>query len=327
MLSLKYFSAVVLLALLISSTTPVPSRTVAVTVDDLPYASTIVDLPNYTTDAINARLLAAFARHHVPVTGLVVEKIAEKVGVSTSTRILKDWIEQGLDLGNHTYSHPDINKLSVEQIEDEIIRGETTFAPLMKAAGRHPEFFRFPQNHTGDTKEKHDAIAAFLAQRGYQVATCTIDNSDFLFNNAYVKMLVNNDTASAKRLRAEYLAYTSTEIDYYSALNKQVFGYEPAHVMLLHDSPLNSDTIDDILKIFEEKGYQFVSLKTAQSDPAYQTPDTYITAFGWMWGYRWAKELKVKVNGHLEADPPKWVLDYGKPEPPKTNLIPSIPKM
>jgi hypothetical protein len=31
-----------------------------------------------------------------------------------------------------------------------------------------------------------------------------------------------------------------------------------------------------------------------------------------MWGYRWAQELKVKVNGNLETEPPKWVLEYGK---------------
>jgi hypothetical protein len=32
-----------------------------------------------------------------------------------------------------------------------------------------------------------------------------------------------------------------------------------------------------------------------------------------MWGYRWAKERNVKVNGSLEPDPPQWVFEYGKP--------------
>jgi hypothetical protein len=31
-----------------------------------------------------------------------------------------------------------------------------------------------------------------------------------------------------------------------------------------------------------------------------------------MWRYRWAGELDVKVNGRLEPDPPKWILEYGK---------------
>ena len=61
---------------------------------------------------------------------------------------------------------------------------------------------------------------AFLAQHGYRVATCTIDTSDYIFNNAYVRMLANNDASSARRLREEYLAYTSTEIDYYAWLEQ-----------------------------------------------------------------------------------------------------------
>jgi hypothetical protein len=31
-----------------------------------------------------------------------------------------------------------------------------------------------------------------------------------------------------------------------------------------------------------------------------------------MWGYRWAMERNVEVNGRLEPDPPKWIEDYGK---------------
>jgi peptidoglycan/xylan/chitin deacetylase (PgdA/CDA1 family) len=310
----KYLAATVFLALVISSANPAQtSRSVAITVDDLPYAGPFLNLPNYSADKINNRLLAAFAKHHIPVTGFVIQKsVEQKPDLTTGTRILQHWIANGLDLANHTYSHSDGNTLTIDQIKQEIIDGEKTYVPLMIAAGKQPKFFRFPMNHTGDTKEKHDAIAAFLAQRGYQLATCTIDNSDFIFNVAYIKMLEKNDAASAKRLRAEYIAYTAAEIDYYSGLNKQVFGYEPPHVMLLHDNPLNSDTIDDVLKLFESRSYKFVTLKTAESDPAYQTPETFFTQYGWMWGYRWAKELNVKVNGSLETEPPQWILDYGK---------------
>ena len=264
-------------------------RTVAITVDDLPYDG-------------SGRLLRAFREHHVPVTGFVIQKRVEDLG-SHGTAILEEWISQGFDLGNHTYSHPDINQLSVEQIQDEIVRGE---------AGRHPAYFRFPMNHTGDTKAKHDAVATFLSRRGYKLATCTIDNSDYLFNSAYVRMLANKDEDSARKLRVEYLAYTSMEIDYYAALNRKVFGYEPPQVMLLHDNRLNADVIEQVLALFEEKGYKFVSLDAAQSDAAYRTPETYITKYGPMWGYRWANVRGIKVNGSLETDPPKWILEYGK---------------
>jgi peptidoglycan/xylan/chitin deacetylase (PgdA/CDA1 family) len=309
----KYFAVATLLILTSVSNDPSPSRSVAITVDDLPYAGPLLDLPNYSADAINNRMLAAFARHHVPVTGFVIEQsVGEKLDRTTGTRVLQHWIASGLDLGNHTYSHPDFNNRSIDEIKAEITKGEATFATLMNAAGRKPEYFRYPMLHTGDTKEKHDAIADFIAQRGYHNAFCTVESSDYLFNVAYVAMLKNDDVASAQRLRVEYIAYTATEIDYYATLNKQIFTYEPPEVMLMHDNPLNSDTIDDLLKLFETRGYSFVSIRTAQSDPAYKTPDTYVNKYGPMWGYRWAQEKGVKINGNLEKEPPKWVLDYGK---------------
>jgi hypothetical protein len=137
------------------------SRTVAIAVGDLPSAG---DPKGASAEAVNAKLLAAFKRHHVPVTGFVIQKRVE-----------------------------------------EIVHGEATVAPLMKEAGKKPEFLRFPYNYTGDTGAKHDAIAAFLSGRGYKLATCTIDTSDYLFNDAYVLMLAKNDAASAQKLRLEYL--------------------------------------------------------------------------------------------------------------------------
>jgi hypothetical protein len=164
-------------------------------------------------------------------------------------------------------------------------------------------------NHTGDTREKHDEIAKFLRKRGYQLATCTMENSDYLFNTGYSRALARGEAAKAENVRVEYLKYTNSELDYYAKLNIQVLGYEPPEVMLLHDNRLNSQATEDILKMFETRGYRFVTLAEAQSDPAYSIPDTYITNYGPMWGYRWAAERGVKVNGRLEPEVPKWIED------------------
>ena len=189
---------------------------VAITVDDLPFAGgkAIASL----AETVNGKLLAAFRAHQVPVTGFVIQQGVESLGTTAGPRILKEWLRQGFDLGNHTYSHLDIDNLSVEQIEQEIAGGESALAPLLKEAGKKLAYFRFPFNHTGDTKAKHDAIAAFLTQRGYRLAPCTIDSSDYVFNSAYVLMLAKNDGPAAEKLRAEYLAYTAAEIDYYAAV-------------------------------------------------------------------------------------------------------------
>lgn len=283
-------------------------RSVAVTFDDLPIAG---DIGPTQARFANTAILDALDRHHVPAIGFVIENRVKEIGDKQGADLLAEWVKRGYDLGNHTLSHAELNNLSVEQIEQEIIGGEGAFVTALAQAGKKPRYFRFPENHTGNTQEKHDAISTFLKSRGYTLAVCTIDNEDYRFNGAYLKMLARNDTVSATRLRGEYLTYTSTEIDYYAGLHKQIFGREIPHVMLLHVNRLNADVIDDVLKLFEQKRYAFVTLDQALADRAYGTPDTYATQYGWMWGYRWAKELGVKVNGALETEPAAWIFQCG----------------
>ena len=286
------------------------------TVDDLPFAPGIsasaaehgAEVKN--AERVNETILHAFTRRHVPATGFVIEQRAEALGLPVSRRILKQWTRPGFDLGNHLYSHADVNTLSVDQIEQEIMRGEASFAPLLTNIGRNPQFLRFPHNHTGDTKEKHDAIAAFMAAHGYRLAPCTIDNTDYTFNVAYALALSHHDGQTAAKVKADYIMYTGAEIDSYSALDKQVLEYEAPHIMLLHDSPLNAAAIQDVLALFEQRGYLFVTLAEALRDPAYAIPETYITKYGPMWGYRWAQEKHMKVDGHNEPDPPGWINRY-----------------
>jgi len=297
------------------------TKTVAITVDDLPFVSGDNSKPLTAADAqwaagSNHKLLMGFKRHHVPVVGLVNEAGVAALGQAEGTKILREWTERGFDLGNHTYSHPDFNELTVQQFEDEIVRGEKTFAPLMKTAGRDSKFFRFPFNHTGDTREKHDAMAAFLKDRGYTTAPCTIENSDWMFNAAYYRMNARHDRRSAARLRREYIAFTADQIDYFTRLNRQVLGYDPPQIALFHDNPLNAELMDQLLALFEQRGYRFVPLATAEADPVYQARETFVTKFGPMWAYRWAQERKVHVDGSLEPDPPAWIVNYGKQTPP-----------
>jgi peptidoglycan/xylan/chitin deacetylase (PgdA/CDA1 family) len=285
-------------------------RTVAITVDDLPLAGADEGQKGAPGQsemlAVNRALLRGLKTHGAPATGFVVQSRVDSAG-ETGVAILRRWIRDGFELGNHTYSHPDFNAVDVAAEEAEVMRGEGSFLPMMRAAGRADMFFRFPMNHTGDTQAKHDEMQHFLARRGYRLAACTIDNEDYLFSRAYDAARAGHDARLAAKVKAAYLDYTATEIDYYAQLGRKVFGYEPPQVMLLHANRLNAEAIDDVLRLFERRNYRFVTLAQAQSDRAYAVPDTLATPFGMMWGYRWARELKVPVDGRLETEPPDWI--------------------
>jgi peptidoglycan/xylan/chitin deacetylase (PgdA/CDA1 family) len=298
--------AFVLMLVLCVSVARTQQRTVALTFDDLPAAATS---SADEARSFNRSILHALDQHHAPAIGFVIERRVQELA---GKEVLDDWVKRGYDLGNHSLSHTEMNGRTTEQVEQEITGGEGAFVTALAKAGRKPRYFRFPENHTGDTKEKHDAVASFLAQRGYRVAPCTIDNEDYVFNIAYLKMLANHDAASMARLRADYLAYTSAKIDFYAGLHQEIFGHEIPHVMLLHVNKLNAEVIDSVLALFEQKQYRFVRLDTALSDPAYATPDEFVTKEGWMWAYRWARELGVHVNGSAEPEPPEWITHYGE---------------
>ena len=297
-----------LFASLVSQAPGASPKSVALTFDDLPAVGTqnVAAVRSITRD-----ILDGLDRHHAPATGFVIGKNVETLANGSGPSILTEWTRRGYPLGSHTYTHIDLSSVTAEAFEDDVLANEKVLATAWAGADRGTKYLRFPFNHAGDTAAKHDAVRAFLAARGYQIATCTIDTSDYVFNQAYGLMQTRRDKASAARLRAEYLAYSATEIDYYGALHVQIFGHSIPHVMLLHANRLNADLIEDLLKIFETKGFRFVTLDEAQADPGYQTPDTFLTKFGPMWGYRWAKARQVTVNGAAETEPPAWIVKYG----------------
>jgi peptidoglycan/xylan/chitin deacetylase (PgdA/CDA1 family) len=294
---------------------------VAMTVDDLPLVTGAmprvigVRPPLDTSDAamadqVNARILRVFKSHHIPAVGFVNQLGVDQIGRSIGERTLRRWTAPGFDLGNHFYSHADANKLTIDAAEQEIIKGETSIRKVLAHVSRTPQFLRFPYNQTGESKDKHDALAAFIAERGYSTAPTTIDNEDFEFNRAYFVARLKGDHVMQAKIRAAYIDYTAAEIDWYSRLNKQVLGYAPPHIMLLHASPLNAVEVADVVRLFERRGYKFITLREALQDKAYSIPETFITKFGPMWGYRWARELNVKVNGNLEPTVPGWIDGY-----------------
>jgi peptidoglycan/xylan/chitin deacetylase (PgdA/CDA1 family) len=304
------FTAAFLVLLVGVATSTAQRRYVAITFDDLPAAGTTGAAE---ASSINLSILHALDRHHVPAIGFVIGRRVQEL--ENGAALIGQWVKRGYDLGNHSFSHTIYDNLTTEEFERDIVAGESSFAPALAKAGKSPRYFRFPQNHTGDTQDKHDAIAEFLIHRGYRVSPCTIDNEDFVYNSAYLKALASKDNESAAKVRAEYLAYTSKEIDYYAALHKQIFGREIPQVMLLHVNRLNADVLEQLLELFKEKQYLFETLDSALADPAYQRPDRFLTRYsksGAMWGYRWAEDLHVRINGNLETEPSAWVIQYGK---------------
>ena len=283
-----------------------PRHVVAITFDDLPYVNEGSKTPVQAAIAAQHRIVQALRREHVPATGFVNEDKVQALG-AVGPRLLVEWNRGLLALGNHGYSHFDSNDLDVAGIEREIVKGESTIRPMADAAGHSIPFFRFPYNHVGDTEAKRVAIAQVLADHGYTLAASTIDTSDYMFNTAYERAFAARKTAAMKQIKRAYLDYSRIQIAYYDRLDRRVIGRDVPAIMLLHVNRLNAATIKPLLELFRSAGYGFVSLAEAQVDPVYSAMPAVATKYGPMWGYRWARERRLKVDGRLEQEPPAWI--------------------
>jgi peptidoglycan/xylan/chitin deacetylase (PgdA/CDA1 family) len=301
-------------ALSLQQQTKPAQRAMAVTIDDLPYVASAGQPFLSNAQRTTRRMLGALEAHRAPAIGFVNEgKLQEAGERDARVALLQQWLDAGMTLGNHTYSHPDANQLTAEQFQDEITKGEVVTRRLMTAAKRELRWFRHPMTHTGDTREKKEAIEAFLAARGYRVAPHTIENSDYIFTVPYSRALRRNDQAGAKRLRDAYLEYTIAVTEFAERVSPQIFGREIPQTLLIHTNDLNADCLDEMLKRFEARGYRFITLDEAAADPAYQTRDTTVSKNGPTWLWRWMKSLGMNVSFAGDPEPPQWVTDlYSK---------------
>jgi peptidoglycan/xylan/chitin deacetylase (PgdA/CDA1 family) len=290
--------------------TNAPTRRMAVTIDDLPW----VDVQPFSNLQHTRRqtrvMLSVLRRHRVPVVVFVNEAKLQVTGeVDGRIALLQQRVDSGAVLGNHTYAHVDFNSLTAEQFGDEIIRGEIVSRQLMRLREPYQLYFRHPMTHTGNTQEKKQAIEHFLTSRGYKVAPHTIENSDFIFNAVYVSSIQRKDKKTAKRLRDAYLDFTIAATEFAENISPQIFGREIIQTLLIHSNDITTDCLDEMLKLFEARGYSFATLDEAMADPAYATPDNYVTDRGPTWLWRWMKSKGMKIKFDKDPEPPRWVME------------------
>lgn len=285
-------------------------RAVALTFDDLPevFSRDVASMRRITTE-----LLRVLKNHHAPAIGFVNEgKLHAPGEIDARIEVLKQWVDAGMNLGNHTYSHLRLLNTPLPRYEDDVIKGEVITRRLMSVRQPYQLYFRHPYTSTGPNKEVKAAFENFLRERGYKIAPFTIENSDYIFNRIYFDARRNKDAALMERLRKAYLDYNDGQFEFMEHLSTEMFGREIPQILLFHANDINADCLDEMLKRLEARGYRFVTLDQALEDKAYQTRDDYIGVNGPSWLHRWTVALGLKMTLDREPDPPKWVLDMMK---------------
>jgi peptidoglycan/xylan/chitin deacetylase (PgdA/CDA1 family) len=134
--------------------TPGDKREILLTFDDGPHQS------------LTPKLLDELAKHDIKALFFVLGQALE---TAKGQEIIKRAAAEGHAIGNHTYSHSDLTKLTPEQVRDEIVRTEH----LIGDASRGIKVLRPPYG-------AHNAVVdAVVKDLGYALRLWNVDSLDW----------------------------------------------------------------------------------------------------------------------------------------------------
>lgn len=231
-----------------------PQKQIAITVDDLPLLADSDQQSNLLIDNITNALV----KYQVPAIGFI---IADRITPERAKQ-LDLFLEKGFQLGNHTFSHPNLRRTPANVYIRNIAAADQVLAPYMTA----PKYFRYPHLAQGSWGKKR-AVHRYLKAQGYVIAPVTIDSKDFRFNLQFSKIKYNAEDPLFKTIKATYLDFIRHQMIKTERKHKwfSLSLHSRKEILLLHANRLNGYLMDDVLNLFKKEGYQFISLDEALS--------------------------------------------------------------
>lgn len=249
---------------LLSSADPAPK--IAFTFDDLPVHGPLP--PGESRLEVISKIIAALGDQHLPPTYGFINAVHLE-GHPEHIAVLEAWRAAANPLGNHTWSHMNLDQHSLEDFEQEILRNEPALKKSMDDEDWH--WFRYPYLAEGETIEKRAALRKFLHQQGYKVAAVTMSFGDYLWNGPYERCKTKNDAAGVQKLEASYLKAAEDSIDYYRGLSHTLYGRDIPYVLLMHVGAFDAEMLPRLLALYRSKRFEFVSLSEAERDEFYRS--------------------------------------------------------
>lgn len=278
-------------------------KTMCITVDDLPVVSYGIAEPDFHL-RVTQDLIDTFKEYDIPAIGYVNEFKLYSDGRLDSNRVklLELWLENGYELGNHTFSHKNYHQVSFEEFSADVIKGEKVSRSLSDKYELPYQYFRHPFLRLGLSESHADSLRRFLKAQGYTEAPVTIDNEDYLFAKAYHLAFQKDDQKLMQKIGEAYIEYMTAKMVFYEESSEKLFERNIAQTLLIHSNLLNAHYLDDLVKVYKEHGYRFISQTEVLKDPAYKSSFNRYGDWGISWIDRWAISKKVGRE-FFEGDP------------------------
>lgn len=290
------------------------TKEICFTFDDLPMVAYSHNSLEFQ-EAKTQKLLKALSRHQVPAIGFYNEGKLYLNDTLSQRKLdmLLSWVDNGIELGNHTFSHPSYDEVSFAVYSEDILKNELITKKLLEDRGNELRYFRHPYLRIGDTKIKHDSLTLFLKLHGYTEAPVSIDNEEYLFALAYDRAMARKDSALMQEVGDLYITYMEEKLHFFEEQSEKLFDRNIKHILLMHANALNADFMDPLIEMHQKNGYSFITLDGALTDAAYLTEITKYGKWGISWLDRWALS-QGKTGDFFQNDPktPELILELTK---------------
>lgn len=280
---LSSFFVLTFIFLLSSFTTLSFSQNVAITMDNPNSDPT----PLLNPEVRDKEILSTLKKNHLKIV-LFVQ--GAQVDDPQGRKLLERWNNAGHIVGNHTYSHSNINNVSEEQYENDTLKNQL----LLQHYSNFKKIFRFPFLKEGDTVATRDEFRKFLRENGYKNSSVTIDASDWYISERLEKRLTQNPNADITPYKEYYLKHMWDRAQYYDSLAREVIGRSPNHTLIVHHNLLNALFLDDLIQMFKDNGWNVINADEAFQDPIFKlTPNSLPAGESLIWAL-------AKQTGHYD---------------------------
>lgn len=242
--------------------TPAAERPrIAVTLDD---PSTSLG-PNISWKEANRNILDTLEKWNLKIALFVC---GMRIDSPQGKELLGQWDEAGHLICNHSYSHFNFN--SPQRTYDDFASDFERNEPLVAHYRRFTRLFRYPGLKEGDTADKRDRFRDLLKQKGYGVGHVTIDASDWYVDDRMNARLEKQPAADTQPYCDYLLAHLLDRADFYRQLALDVLGHEIPHTLLLHHRMINALYLEDVVRAFSDKGWEWIDAHRAFDDPVFK---------------------------------------------------------
>ena len=240
----------------------------AITIDDLPAHGALPQ--GMQRVEIARRIISVLKERTVPsVYGFVNgAQLRDNPGY---LEILKHWVQAGFQLGNHTFSHLDIDRVTTAEYIADIEKNERFLTDFTRDDSAR--VFRYPYLHEGRTPLQRTRVRQWLASRRYRIAHVTVHLDDWAWNDAYARCVERSDERAIDDLKRSFMKAAMERFQWARAVSDTLFKRQIRHILLLHVGAFDALMLDELLRAYQNAGMTAIALRTAMEDPAYALDD------------------------------------------------------